>query len=466
MRRMNSKSHNLSFRTLSCLATMFLCSVSLFAQEPDSTLGIRTKLQLDYVWKYLKQHKRPEPFKSTAEIDSLMGELVTNWSIEIGDKNPALKRFGSYAYIISYLYFFPDMKPEWRWLCHVWSNYILPAFLEEFEYFKKEPTKRKANLITASNNVFTIGRNCSLPNKNEWVGLLNAYKEMPNIIDAYLTAEAFERPDVRDRLRDMKIEFVRQESAWTIKDLIFESRLDEAFVELAAAFSERQSPPEYFVHPAKDLVDRYRENVMTSKALAVLDLLARSTSEVDLPRDSLKVWYAQVNPEKGTELFKSAIKQGGALSLVSSGERVELSGQFADLITGKIVDLNTLSGKIVLLDFWTTWCTPCVAEIPNLVEFASRHNKRSDFAFVTICSDAYAGGQSEDKVRDFVKQKGIDYLVLYDTQKNSLSERFGVKGFPSKFLLNRRGEYLVRPFFEKDRRASLEMVEAYLKSLE
>ncbi len=455
-------------RNLLMMSLLLVClpQVSLTAQADNQSLEERTSQQLDFVWQYLRQHKAQEPFASTAEIDTLMAELTAAWKNHIGDEDPVLTQLGSHVYTYILIYFSPDGRIDMRAIGHVWANYMLTPFFEEFEYFKEAPTASKAYMVNRAQNIYAMAIDISIPDKNNWVRLKSIYDEMPGIIDKYIMAGAYARPDVKERLESHKSELLQQKPVWEIRDLIYSNRHDEAFDSLAAALMKQETPPQYLVVPAKELADYYGEAGQAERAFAVLDMLTVSTNEVDLAQDSLRAWYAAVDPERGPERFKTAGGQRG-LAYVSSGKRIELRGRYTDLTSGNVLELADLKGKTVLLDFWTTWCGPCIAEIPDLIEFAERYGTRDDFVFVSVCSDAPTGsGQSEAQVRAFVEQKGINYIVLYDRVSDPLSRRLEVLSYPSKFLIGPEGEYLVRPFFEEQLRVFMPMVETYLASSE
>lgn len=450
---------------IACMLTG-LPLVSLATQADNQALEERTSLQLDFLWQYLRQHKAQEPFASTAEIDTLIAELTAAWKDHIGDEDPILAQLGSHVYTYILIYFSPEGRTDMWAIGHVWANYMLTPFFEEFEYFKEAPTAQKAFMVNRGQNIYAMAIDISISDKNNWVRLKSIYDEMPGIIDKYLAAGAYARLDVKERLESHKSELIRQKPTWEIRDLIYSNRHDEAFDSLAAALMKQETPPYYLAVPAKELADYYGEAGQADRVFTVLDMLTVSTTEVDLAQDSLKTWYAMVDPEQGPERFKTAVGARTGSTLVSSGRRIELRGSYTDLTSGNVLDLAELKGKTVLLDFWGTWCGPCIAEIPDLIKFADRFSERDDFVFVSVCSDGSMGGQSEAQVRAFIEQKGISYVVLYDRVAGSLTERFGIISYPSKFLISPEGEYLVRPFFEERLTVFIPMVETYLESSE
>ncbi len=98
----------------------------------------------------------------------------------------------------------------------------------------------------------------------------------------------------------------------------------------------------------------------------------------------------------------------------------------------KNISLNALKGKVVIVNFWATWCPPCRAEIPNLVSFYNK-NKSKNFVIVGVNVNVTKGG-----VRQFIHQYKINYPVVYATSK-VLSEYGGISEIPQTFFVSKNG---------------------------
>lgn len=115
---------------------------------------------------------------------------------------------------------------------------------------------------------------------------------------------------------------------------------------------------------------------------------------------------------------------------------------FNDL-DGKDLKLSDLRGKVVLLDFWATWCEPCKIETPWLIEFQKKYGPRG-FTVVGVAMDE--GGQkivqpytqsARFDMEDGSKQ-AINYPIVLGN--DTLSDKFGVNGFPTGVLISRDGK--------------------------
>lgn len=111
-------------------------------------------------------------------------------------------------------------------------------------------------------------------------------------------------------------------------------------------------------------------------------------------------------------------------------------------IDGEIFDLSANKGKWVLLDFWGTWCGPCRAEHKELNDFylKSKENKRNIEVITFACRDTFP------TVTKYMKAYNYSFPVAMQQEKTDIEKMYPVNGYPSKFLINPKGEYVVIPF--------------------
>jgi len=113
-------------------------------------------------------------------------------------------------------------------------------------------------------------------------------------------------------------------------------------------------------------------------------------------------------------------------------------------INGKRVALSDLRGKVVLLNFWATWCGPCRAEMPSLGNLYEAL-KGKGFVVIAVSVDT-----SEKPVKPFVSEKRISFPVLMDKDKEVAFDQYGVFGLPTSFLIDRRGVIVEKFMGERD----------------
>lgn len=103
------------------------------------------------------------------------------------------------------------------------------------------------------------------------------------------------------------------------------------------------------------------------------------------------------------------------------------------------VIMSDFLGKVVLVNFWATWCAPCVVEMPSLNELQKQLGGRK-FKVVAISIDR-AG---EAKARPFLEQRGIDRLTVFTDPKGQSARAFGVSAMPTSILLDKDGTEIGR----------------------
>lgn len=101
-------------------------------------------------------------------------------------------------------------------------------------------------------------------------------------------------------------------------------------------------------------------------------------------------------------------------------------------VAGKKVRLSDFRGKVVILDFWATWCEPCLEEIEGLIELHKKYRDKN-FTLLGVALDD-AGGEV---VAPFIKASGIPYPVLLSP--GGAPEAYHVFGLPTKFLIDGNG---------------------------
>lgn len=104
-------------------------------------------------------------------------------------------------------------------------------------------------------------------------------------------------------------------------------------------------------------------------------------------------------------------------------------------VDGREVDLSKLQGKVVLIDFWATWCGPCVAELPNVLKaYKELHPK--GFEIVGISLD-----QDKAELESFVKERGMEWPQYFDGKgwQNDISTKYGISSIPAMWLVNKKG---------------------------
>jgi thiol-disulfide isomerase/thioredoxin len=127
-----------------------------------------------------------------------------------------------------------------------------------------------------------------------------------------------------------------------------------------------------------------------------------------------------------TKFFESSFRQAEKFL----GKEMVITGKTVD---GKDFDLKNLKGKVVLVDFWATWCGPCVAEMPNMLEAHAKYNKKG-FEIIGVSLD-----RTDDAITKFNEDRKIPWNSINIEDSRTLATKYGVNAIPFPVLVDRAG---------------------------
>ena len=174
------------------------------------------------------------------------------------------------------------------------------------------------------------------------------------------------------------------------------------------------------------------------RKVAALTVIAADAILAQIPEDDPR----QAEALKLKQAAEAAARPPAAQA-AASGERLRgLVGQPLDLpgtlLDGAAVDQAGLAGKVVLVDFWATWCGPCVAEIPRVRDLYDRYHDRG-FQVVGVSLD-----DDHDALEAFVADHEIPWPIIVDARDEAggLARRYGITAIPTMILVGRDGTVL------------------------
>jgi thiol-disulfide isomerase/thioredoxin len=157
-------------------------------------------------------------------------------------------------------------------------------------------------------------------------------------------------------------------------------------------------------------------------------------------------FYALTEEQKNSNTGKALILKIESNKSTATGKPVIPFAQIG--IDGTMVDVNAYKGKVVLIDFWGSWCVPCRISHPALKELYEQY-KSKGFEIIGI-SNEIANSNRDKKKQDIawrkaVKEDGLSWpQILYDPAIKDIVKEYDINGYPTKFLVDQNGKFVMR----------------------
>ena len=162
--------------------------------------------------------------------------------------------------------------------------------------------------------------------------------------------------------------------------------------------------------------------------------------------ESESKFYALTEEQKNSNTGKALILKIESNKSTATGKPVIPFAQIG--IEGTMVDVNAYKGKVVLIDFWGSWCVPCRISHPALKELYEQY-KSKGFEIIGI-SNEIANSNRDKKKQDIawrkaVKEDGLSWpQILYDPAIKDIVKEYDINGYPTKFLVDQNGKFVMR----------------------
>jgi thiol-disulfide isomerase/thioredoxin len=169
----------------------------------------------------------------------------------------------------------------------------------------------------------------------------------------------------------------------------------------------------------------------TRWAIAILGVIALAALTVTTQMPWLTAKHPQMTEQPVVQMSNNTEP---VLTCPADAKPAKLDFTLKD-VEGKDVSLQSLKGKVIVLDFWATWCGPCKVEIPHFIEFQQKYGQKG-LQVVGISVD-----DPVDKLAPYVKDMGMNYMVLQGLGHDDVQDAFGpIMGIPVSVMISRDGK--------------------------
>jgi len=157
---------------------------------------------------------------------------------------------------------------------------------------------------------------------------------------------------------------------------------------------------------------------------------------------------------KNIQKSSKVIFSESVLKLYQGKQNIQLKLNTFD---DKLMDISKYKGRVILLNFWASWCRPCVKEIPSLVRLQQQFDQ-DDFKIVTINV-----GESKEQIVEFMKKVKLELPIMLDADGQAVKD-WGVYAYPSSLILDRKGviRYAYRGALEWDSQSIINTIKGLL----
>jgi len=149
-------------------------------------------------------------------------------------------------------------------------------------------------------------------------------------------------------------------------------------------------------------------------------------------------------PAKRVDQVLANLKQGEAARKIQ--DALAVASAFPDFdvkdLDGKPLSVAGYKGKVVMIDFWATWCGPCVAEVPNVAAIYKKYHAEG-FEIIGVSLDRSG---DKDKLLSFTREHDMPWRQYFDGKfwSNDLAVKYGIQAIPATFLLDRSGKIIAK----------------------
>lgn len=219
------------------------------------------------------------------------------------------------------------------------------------------------------------------------------------------------------------------DSAYYYQNIIYQQNnaLNKIGFERYAAYAEKVKG----IHFAKQVVEALLIKGISSKTLE--KQLASIYKQLNISPDE----FAKLQKNSDSLFWKN-----NEASIKAKYGSTKASDFSLSNILNETVSLSSLTNKVVVLDFWANWCSPCKASFPMMKRLIEKYKNDNDIVFLFI--DVWEGGQLQinlEKTKQYMTENKYAFNVLFDVN-NKVVKDYKITGIPTKIIINKHGEII------------------------
>jgi thiol-disulfide isomerase/thioredoxin len=218
-------------------------------------------------------------------------------------------------------------------------------------------------------------------------------------------------------------------------------------VKEAIAYQEKAVDKGYSPDNNERFVQYLVADKQYEKAAEVSKTFISSGSSTETLKHYFKEAFEKVNPNTDVTAVMEELEAAAKTKQREALEKTKLDERAPDFtaknLDGETITLSSLKGKTVILDFWATWCGPCIASFPGMQKAVTKHKDNENVVFLFI--DTFESGENRiTEVQEFITENNYDFHVLIDPKEENgsnheIAKKYNISGIPTKVIIGPEG---------------------------